>query len=164
MMGEHSQEKRVEMFWKRIDGLHAGLIGLKGTDRLIPMAHYTDPEAGCLWFIGHDGTELAERAETGPQDAVFAVTSDEHGIYTHVHGTLTLSHDEQKLDELWSKVAASWFEDGRRDPDIRLLCLTLRSAEVWTSTTSAARFLYETAKGNLSESKPDVGDKYSLTF
>ena len=88
--------------------------------------------------IRHVG-ELAERAETGPQDAVFAVTSDEHGIYTHVHGTLTLSHDEQKLDELWSRVAASWFDDGRRDPDIRLLCFTLRRSVPCRPTMPACR-------------------------
>ncbi len=164
-MSEHSNEERVKMFWDRLSDLRAGMVGIGGTDRLIPMSHTVDRKAGCLWFITAHGTELADAVESAPRDALFSVSSDKHGLYSHAHGTLSLSHDQAKLDEIWNAVAASWFDDGRRDPDVRLLCLKLREAEVWSTTTSSMAFLYQIAKANASrEAKPDVGDNYTLRF
>ncbi|MGX9856525.1 pyridoxamine 5'-phosphate oxidase family protein [Limimaricola variabilis] len=164
-MSEQSNEQRVKQFWDRLADLRAGMVGIKGTDRLVPMSHHVDAEAGCLWFIAAHGEELTDAVEAGPRDALFSVSSDKHGLYAHAHGTLELSHDKAKLDEVWNGVAASWFDDGRDDPDVRLLCLRLREAEIWTTTTSSAAFLFQIAKAKaVREAKPDVGDNYTLRF
>ena len=80
-----------------------------------------------------------------------------------MQGSLTVANNPDKLDEIWSPVAAAWFDDGREDDDVRLLAFRPTEGEIWT-TDGAAGFLYEVAKANMTEAKPDMGDHGRVTF
>jgi general stress protein 26 len=151
-------------FWKRLDDTRAGMLGLEAAHRMVPMTHYADGDAGVLWFIGADGTEVVNSVTAQPRDAHYVLTSAAEGLYANMIGSLSLEHDAAKVDEIWNAVAASWFEEGRRDPDVRLLKFRLAEAEVWSTTTSKLSFAYEIAKAKMSEAKPDLGDNYTLRF
>lgn len=153
----------VDTFWKRLDDINSGMLGLTEDPRLVPMSHYADRDLNTLWFITAKGTDLSQSLHDGAKDALHVVSSANEGLYTRIHGRLSLSNDSKKLDELWNAVASSWFEEGRQDPDVQLLRLDLAEAEVW-ATGGRAAFLYEIAKSKLTGSKPDMGDHYSLTF
>lgn len=152
-----------ETFWKRLEDVNAGLLGCAPDWRLVPMSHYPDPEAGALWFITADGTDLAKAVAGGAQKAVHAVSSQGGKLYARIEGQLELSDDAAKLDEIWNAVASSWFEDGKRDDDVRLLKLTLSAAEVW-ATDGGLSFLYQVAKSKLTGSKPDMGEHFEVDF
>lgn len=153
----------VDTFWKRLDDINSGMLGLTEDPRLVPMSHYADRDLNTLWFITAKGADLSQSLRDGAKDALHVVSSANEGLYTRIHGRLSLSNDSKKLDELWNAVASSWFEEGRQDPDVQLLRLDLAEAEVW-ATGGRAAFLYEIAKSKLTGSKPDMGDHYSLTF
>lgn len=157
-MSDHNAE-----FWDRIDGVTAGMLGFEGSDRLVPMSHYADKPLGILWFITAAGTDLVDALEVDPKSGAYIIASAEEGLYAHIKGTLSLSTDHEKLDDLWNTVAASWFEGGARDDDVRLLELRLSQAEVWTSK-GAASFFYQIAKANVTGEKPDIGEEFTLTF
>ena len=150
-------------FWSRLDDINSGMLGLTQDSRLVPMSHYTDRKVGVLWFITAKDTDLARSVASGPQDAMHVVSDGGQGLYARIHGTLSLSDNRAKLDELWNAVASSWFEDGKQDPDVQLLRLDLTEAEVWATGGSMA-FLYQIAKSKITGDKPDMGDHYSLTF
>ncbi len=153
----------VDTFWKRLDDINSGMLGLTEDPRLVPMSHYADRDLNTLWFITAKDTDLSQSLRDGAKGALHVVSSANEGLYTRIHGRLSLSNDSKKLDELWNAVASSWFEEGRQDPDVQLLRLDLAEAEVW-ATGGRAAFLYEIAKSKLTGSKPDMGDHYSLTF
>ncbi len=152
-----------ETFWDRLEDINAGMLGLNATARFLPMSHYADDAANTLWFITAKGTELVKSLQGGAQDGTYIVSSAKEGLYARIAGSLELSEDREKLDDLWNAIASSWFEDGQQDADVQLVRMSLSDAEVW-ATDGNLSFLYEIAKSKISGSKPDIGDHFSLTF
>ena len=152
-----------EKFWNRLDGVNSGMLGLAEDARLVPMSHYADAEARKLWFITARDTDLARALASGAKDALHVVSDGGKGLFARIHGTLALSDDRAKLDELWNAVASSWFEDGQQDDDVQLLRLDLAEAEVWV-TGGSLSFLYQVAKSKVTGDKPDMGEHFGLTF
>lgn len=152
-----------ETFWKRLDHVNAGMLGCAPDWRLVPMSHYADPDAKALWFITAKGTDLVNAAEGGARDAVHVVADAGKHLYARIEGRLESSDNAAKLDEIWNAVASAWFEDGKRDDDLRLLKFSISSAEVW-ATTSGVGFFYQTAKAKLTGAKPDMGEHFRVGF
>ena len=155
-----SNELKTE-FWDRLEDTRAGMLATDG-GRAIPMSHYIDRDANALWFITAKGTDLAQVAQSGAA-AEYLVSSSNESLYARIDGRVQAVTDPAKLDELWSAVAAAWFEDGRKDDDIQLVRMDLKEAEVW-ATGGSLSFLYEIAKANVTKEKPDAGDHGTLHF
>ena len=107
-----SNELKTE-FWDRLEDTRAGMLATDG-GRAIPMSHYIDRDANALWFITANGTDLARVAQSGAA-AEYLVSSSNESLYARIDGSVQAVTDPAKLDELWSAVAAAWFEDGRKD-------------------------------------------------
>ncbi|HRO14232.1 MAG TPA: pyridoxamine 5'-phosphate oxidase family protein [Paracoccus sp. (in: a-proteobacteria)] len=152
-----------ETFWKRLEGINAGMLGCAPDWRLVPMTHYPDRQAGVLWFITAEGVDLEQSVRNGAQKAVHAVGDGDGQLYARIEGQLELSNDRAKLDEVWNAVASSWFENGERQEDARLLKLTISEAEVWT-TTGRLGFFYEIAKAKVTGAEPDMGEHFKVSF
>ena len=152
-------------FWTRMDDVQAGMLGLKGNHPLIPMAPQVDDDVpGHVWFITAQDTDLAQATAAAPQPGRFVVADGGAGLYADVEGTLAQVENDAALDEVWNRIAAAWFEDGKQDGDVRLLRFTPATAALSVTPTSGAKFLYEIAKGNMSDDDPDLGSKGNVTF
>lgn len=158
---ELSPDEQRDRFWKRLEGINAGMLGFSDDVKLVPMSHQCDGGNRVLWFIGAAGTHLADKAASQPGDALYVIAEGGGKLYARISGRLELSDDKAKLDDLWNAVASSWFDEGREDPDVRLLKLSIRDAEVWT-TTGGAGFLFELAKNKLTGATPDMGEHFTL--
>lgn len=156
-------EENRSLFWDRLEDINVGMLGLTSDQRFIPMSHYADADAGMLWFIGAKGTDLASSLSSGPAGAVHVVSDGGEGLYARIDGTLELSDDHAKLDELWNAIASSWFEDGKRDEAVQLMRFDIKAAEVWL-TGGGLGFLYQIAKSKITGDKPDMGEHLTLTF
>lgn len=152
-----------ETFWKRLDGINAGMLGTTDKLKLVPMSHYADPAQNALWFITAEGTDLVTQLASGPSEAIHVVGDGSGKLWARIEGRLELSADRAKLDEIWNAVAEAWFDGGERDPDVRLLKFSLAHAEVW-ATTGGLGFFYEVAKARLTGDKPDLGTHFELSF
>ncbi|WP_246195325.1 pyridoxamine 5'-phosphate oxidase family protein [Paracoccus litorisediminis] len=119
-----------DLFWKRLESINAGMLGTRAQLKLVPMSHYADRDAGALWFITAQGTDLVAEVEGGAQPALHIVGDAAGKLWTRMEGHLELSPDRGKLDEIWNRVAAAWFDEGKDDPDLRLLRLDLSEAEI----------------------------------
>ncbi len=161
---ENASVERQRDFWQRLSDVRAGMLGLDVAHRMVPMTHYCDKGDSTLWFIGADGSEIVESVKGGPRAAHYVLTSMSEGIYANLIGELSLENNSMKLDELWNAVADSWFEGGRRDPNVQLLRFRLVEGEIWSTTTSSLSFAYEIAKSKVTDEKPDVGENYVLKF
>lgn len=158
---QKSSRQHREDFWKRLQGINAGMLGVTNDLRLMPMSHTADPDAMALWFITAEGTHLAEALGAGGEDALYIVADGSGRLFARIAGRLERSDDRAKLDEIWNAVASTWFDGGRHDPDIRLLKLSIDEAEVWT-TTGGLGFLYEVAKARVTGAEPDMGEHFHL--
>ena len=49
--------------------------------------------------------------------------------YVAINGTALVTHDQARIDEMWSPAAKAWFPDGKEDPQIRVLTVEPQRAE-----------------------------------
>ncbi|MDF1729784.1 MAG: pyridoxamine 5'-phosphate oxidase family protein [Sulfitobacter sp.] len=150
-------------FRDRLEDTNVGMLSA-GDAPAVPMSHYFDDDdpTGALWFITAKQTDLAKAAVTAAP-STFIVCAKDESLYTRIEGTLSLSEDRAKLDEIWTAMAAAWFEEGKQDPDVQLMRFDPRKAEVWM-TGGNLKFLYEVAKASMSETTPDVGRHETIVF
>ncbi|WBU64972.1 pyridoxamine 5'-phosphate oxidase family protein [Paracoccus aerodenitrificans] len=146
-------------FWKRLESIRTGMLEVDG--RFLPMSHNLIEGDPNLWFITAKDTPMAQAAEQGAR-ARYLICSDGKGVYADIEGVLAVSSDMQKLDEIWNIVASSWFEEGKRDPDLLLVSYAPGKAETWMSEAGALGFLYQVAKSKISGEKPDMGAHTTL--
>ena len=152
-------------FWERMDDVRTAMLGVKDGGRLVAMTPKTDDDfPGKVWFVTAKGTDLARQTEAGPKPAQMVIASDSAGLYADIDGTLAQSHDQSALDEAWSFAMESWFDGGKTDPDVQLLCFTPASAEISVTTSSAVKFFYELAKAQITGETPDAGAQGTVTF
>lgn len=156
--------QNIEKFWERMGDVRVGMLGLANDGKMVPMSPNLDDNPNEIWFITAQGTDLANAVTFGAEPAQFVVADGSAGLYAQVEGVLSLSDDTAKLDEIWSTVASAWFEDGKEDPDVRLMKFSPRQAQVWVTGTSGLKFLYEIAEAKLTGDKPDAGEHFSVSF
>jgi general stress protein 26 len=129
-------------FWKELDDSPFMMLGLQGVedDRTRPMTAQVDvPEGadkedgGQIYFFGSKSDGVGQ-AVSGPSRAVATYASKGHGVFAHVHGTLVPSDDKAVIERLWNPFVASWYKDGKDDPDLQLLRFDTESAELWEAT------------------------------
>jgi len=150
-----------EIFWNRLDGLRAGMLSTPSAPPR-PMAHSIVENDTALWFVTADGTDIAQAAAKG-EHCQFIAACPETQLYAAIDGELSVEKSEAKLDQIWSPMAAVWFDEGRQDDDICLVCMRPTKAEVW-ATDGDAKSLFEFARASLMDDTPDVGDHGKLTF
>ena len=149
------------IFWERMTHIRAGMLSPEGADPR-PMAHTPRPDDHALWFITADGTDVADAAKAGKAARHIVASSGGH-LYGWIDGILAAEENPEKLDDIWSPMAAAWFDEGREDEDICLVSFRPTKAELW-STDGMAKTLYEFSKAGLGGGKPDVGEHGVVTF
>ncbi|WP_208351440.1 pyridoxamine 5'-phosphate oxidase family protein [Pseudaestuariivita rosea] len=162
---ERAEDDPVGQLWDQLDNVRAGMLGIDHSDQHFqPMTHFIDREAECLWFITASDTDLVRAIGQGAT-AHYNAMGDNHDYHACLRGTIIQSSDTEKLDELWSVAAAAWFEEGREDPKVTLLQMTLRDGAIWASEGNAMIVGWKMIKAAMtSESHPAIGTQQIVSF
>lgn len=148
--------------WDEILRHQIGMLGIVGASaHLQPMTAFPEPERQQIWFFTRTDTDLACDVGDGRQ-AMFVFQQRE--LQACIAGDLTLEHDTARIEKYWNAVVAAWHPGGKADPELTLLRLDCRDAEVWISETGPVRFAWEIAKANATKHQPQVGGKANLHF
>jgi general stress protein 26 len=142
MFSSNDQDNDVRLtkaFWKAIDDSPFMMLGLEGVedDQTCPMTAQVDvPEGGDgvdggpIYFFASKSEGVGHKL-TSSARAVAAYAAKGHTLFAHVHGTLSPSNDRAVIDRLWNPFVASWFKDGKNDPDLLLLRFDTERATIW---------------------------------
>jgi general stress protein 26 len=153
-----------KLLWRELRDVRAGMLGVEQSyEHMQPMSHHADLTRRTLWFLTRKDTDLVERLPQGAR-AHFVIISKEQDFHACMSGVLVEQRDEEMLDEMWGRVAASWYDGGREDPNLAMLALKLDNAAIWASTSSSIAFAWEIAKANVTGGAPDVGVRNEVTF
>ncbi len=144
--------------WKRLKNQRAGMLGLENNRlHMQPMTPYPDQAANRIYFIVSSDTELVGALPKADR-ACFTFQTPDESFYACITGPISISEDGEKLDELWSIVAAAFFEEGRDDPKVTLLEMVPENAAVWTTDADSFQFGVEIARAAAGEKdEPDLG-------
>jgi len=151
-----------DTLWSEIKHGRIGMLALADEPRRFqPMTAFAEPDDRTIWFFTRLDTDLAQSV-TGADEAVFIVQSKDQDLQACLVGELDLLRDDGRIDRYWNPMVAAWFPEGRDDPKLILLRLTVTGAEVWRSTVGPVRMAWQVVKANLTHSLPDVGEQVSL--
>ena len=133
------------LFWKELDGSPFMMLGLVGVEdsRTRPMTAQVDvPEGGDkadggpLYFFASKSEHLVQALGQSHR-AVATYASKGHDLFAHIHGTLELSNDRAVIERLWNPIIASWYRQGKDDPDLALIRFDADSANLWKAETGS---------------------------
>jgi general stress protein 26 len=93
-----------------------------------------------LWLLTRrDTAKLDEIANDARVNLSFVSGT---GEFASVSGRASVANDRQILAELWHPTYRAWFPQGRSDPSIVLVCITVERTDYWkTPRTRATRLV-----------------------
>lgn len=87
---------------------------------------------GNLWFISsRSSNKNFEIQKDNRVQLFFSKASDNH--FLSVYGTAEIYTDPQKIEALWQPLAKAFFEEGKDDPDVTVICVKPEEAYYWES-------------------------------
>jgi len=153
-----SSKAHKEKIWGLIKDIKVGMLTTQdGQDfRARPMHLVQDEYDGTLWFFTKKSAEKVFEAEK--EHHVCVTFSDKKdGVHVSLSGKAQLSNDRNLIKKFWGPFIAPWFDGDENDPEIVLLEIKISQGEHWESEKSKVFQMYELAKANLTDTKPDVG-------
>ena len=135
-----ANEDQIEAkFWKALRSDMTLMLGLAGVEEghSQPMTAQFDNELveGPIWFFTAKDTDLV-RAMGDSHRAVAHFVSKGHDLFASIHGELSLDNDRERIDRLWNRFAAAWYEGGKDDPKLQLIRLDPEHAQIWLNENS----------------------------
>ena len=70
--------------------------------------------------------------------------------------------DRQRAESIWKSTDNAWW-NGPDDPNVCVLRIEPRTAELWDGPASKAVAIYEFAKARLTGEKPNLGENRKVT-
>lgn len=134
-----------------------------GMLRSRPMWAQQDAFRGEVYFFTPAASHKTEELAADPR--VNLSYADPKGQdYVSISGTARLSDDRGRIGELWTEGMRTWFPEGKDDPQLRLLIVTVEAAEYWDSPSSTMVHLYGYAKAVTTGKPPSPGDNQKVSF
>lgn len=134
-----------------------------GVLRSRPMATQKAEFEGELYFL--TGANTHKDTELKKDDRVnVSYAEPKNNTYVSVSGTAETYHDQAKIDELWNPFYKAWFPDGKEDPNIRVLKVSVEQAEYWDSSASAIVHLVGFLKALATGEQYDGGENEKVNL
>ena len=123
-----------------------------------PMSSNGDIDAnGDIWFFTNASShKVSEITKLPKVNVSFADPGNQR--YISVSGTAQLVRNRAKIDELWRPEFKMWFPEGKDDPEVALLRVTLEKAEYWDSPSSTIGYALSFVSSLVTGKQPDFGE------
>jgi general stress protein 26 len=108
-------------------------VASDGSLRSRPMATPDADFDGELWFFTRYNSPKSEEIQENQRVNV-TYASPKNDRYVSVSGTAAVVRDAEKVKELWRGKLKEWFPEGKKDPDLALLKVTIDKAEYWDAS------------------------------
>lgn len=159
---EHLQDPHTSLdeqheLWRRAQKLRFAMMTTRAGAALAsrPMTLQGVDGDGTLWFFTAADTALVDDVHRDASlNVAFADPSDD--FYLSVSGIGHFQHDRQKIEALWTPMAAAWF-DGPHDPRLALLRVQPERVDYWKNEAGKLTQMAAMAKAALTSTRPDKG-------
>jgi general stress protein 26 len=130
------KEKLEKKLWDEIDSSPFVMLGLHGIDDSFTRPMTAQVDDGQIYFFAARSEDLVKGlGRTNRAIATFA--SKGHDLFASIHGTLAIDNDRSVIDRLWNPIVASWYKDGKDDPDLTLIRFDTSKADVWEAAAGS---------------------------
>jgi general stress protein 26 len=98
-----------------------------------PMSTQEVDDQGNIYFFS--ATDSDKNMEIEDDNHVQLFYSDpSKNSFMVVNGTANAFYDRQKIEEMWSPLVKTWFQEGKDDPNISIIVVQPDSAYYWDTT------------------------------
>jgi general stress protein 26 len=158
---ENDLQKLKELV-KDIDFCMLTTVDESGDLHSRPMSSNGDiDENGDIWFFTNSSSHKVSEIARLPKVNVSFADPDEQR-YVSVSGRGELVRDQKKIEELWRPEFKIWFPEGKDDPEIALLRVSLEKAEYWDSPSSTIGYALSFVSSIVTGKQPDMGENKKL--
>jgi general stress protein 26 len=126
-----------------------------------PMSTQKMDNDGTLWFFTYDDSTKVDEIQRDKRVSL-TYTDKSSETYVAAAGKAELVKDRAKIDELWQDVLKAWFPQGKEDPRIALLKVTLHQAEYWDRPGGKMVKLFQVAKAIITGEQDKGGRNVKL--
>ncbi len=155
---------KINLLRAKIENIKVAMLTTREADNSLrsrPMSLAHMDNSGCLWFFTNEFTPKADEVYLNP-DVNVSFTDIANQLYVSVSGEATLSHDTEKMKLLWNPILRSWFPEGLEDPDLALICVTIRQAEYWDAPASKMAQMIQAVKNAITGD--EIGEHRKFDF
>ena len=131
-----TRDKLEEKFWNELDSSPFMMLGLQGVDDSFTRPMTAQVRNRGLWFFAARSEDLYMGLQRSSR-AIATYASKGHDLFASIRGALVEDKDRELIDELWNPMIASWYREGKDDPDLVLLRLDAEQADVWEANAGA---------------------------
>ena len=158
----HDNLQKLREMVKDIDFCMLTTVDEDGTLHSRPMSVNGDIDPdGDLWFFtnasSHKVTEITKLPKV---NVSFADPDNQH--YVSISGKAQLIRDRNKIDELWRPEFKIWFPEGKDDPQVALLRVSLEKAEYWDSPSSTIGYVLNFVSSLVTGKEADAGENRKI--
>jgi general stress protein 26 len=126
-----------------------------------PMATQGIGADGTFWYFSTKDSAVNQQIVANPAvQLIYMVPGKSE--YLVLDGTASISHDQPKINELWSGLAKAWFPRGKEDPDLTLVTVTLAGGHYWDTKDGKMVSLAKIALAAVTGKPMDGGIEGSL--
>lgn len=143
--------------------IHVAMLTTRRADGLLhsrPMGTRAIEADGALWFFTADDSGKVQEIYHDQMVNVSYARHDDQ-VYVSVAGKASISHDRDKIRELWTPVLKTWFPDGADDPNLALLRVDIQAIDYWEGAGKIVTLL-KFAKSAVTGTPSKVGDYGSI--
>ena len=156
--------QKIRELIKDIDFCMLTTVDESGDLHSRPMSSNGDVDPnGDIWFFTQASSLKVTEIEKLPKVNVSFADPDNQR-YISVSGTAQLVRDRAKIDELWKPEFKMWFPEGRDDPEVALLKVSLEKAEYWDSPSSTIGYALSFVSSFVSGKQPELGENKKVEF
>lgn len=154
----HTSAQEQQELWRKAQKLRFAMMTTQqpgGTLGSRPMTLQGVDGDGTLWFFTAADTTLVEDVHNDAAlNVAFADPADD--FYVSVSGLGYFQHDREKIEALWTPMAAAWF-DGPHDPKLALLRVQPERVDYWKNEAGKLTQMAAMAKAALTNTRPGKG-------
>jgi len=127
------------------------------------MASQESDFDGDLWFLSRQQSGKVDEIEHGSKVSLTYVNNDRHA-YVALSGTADLTTSRERINQLWKQLDAAWFPQGKDDPDILAIKVTIEEAEYWEAPGNALVRGYHLLKAIATQGKSQPGEHKKIAL
>lgn len=126
-----------------------------------PMSTQDVDDDGNIWFISKNESHKNEDIINDSRVQLF-YSNKSSSEYLSIYGNAEVLTDRDRIEELWSPIAKTWFNEGKDDPTLTLIRVVPSDAYYWDTKQNKLISLVKIAYGAITGTPTDGGVEGSL--
>lgn len=162
---ENNRQESIEKIRELTHGIDFCMLTTidSGHLRSRPMSTQEMDFDGELWFFTSDDTHKVTEIEKDNR-VNLAYSKPDDNVYLSISGRAEVVKDRAKIEELWSPVLKAWFPEGKDDPTLCLLKVSVEQAEYWDAPNSKIVQLFGMVKAIATGQEADYGENRKMNL